>query len=88
MHKGSITVCPIVELSKHPVSSIESSLSAGSSTKSSSADFATVVGESGVLASEELELGPRTWLRVENVGVTGVDALDVPDEFRECPGVK
>ena len=44
-------------------------------------------GESGDVASDELELGYRLWPRREKVGVIGVDAIDAPDEFRECPGL-
>ena len=39
------------------------------------------------MASDELELGHRLWLRKEKVGVMGVDAFDATDEFRECPGL-
>jgi hypothetical protein len=63
------------------------SISAGSSTRSSSEDLPILIGESGEVASDELELGHRLWLRKENVGVIGVDAFDAPDEFRECPGL-
>lgn len=45
-----------------------------------------MTGESGVEAREEQELGQRPWLRVENVGVTGEDALDALEESREWPG--
>lgn len=60
---------------------------AGSSTRSCSADFVTLTGESGLVASEELELGQRLWPRFENVEVIGEDALDAPDEARECAEV-
>lgn len=45
-----------------------------------------MLGESGEAASEELELGQRLWLRLEEVGVTG--RLDAPEEWRECAGVR
>lgn len=45
----------------------------------------TLTGESGDVASEELELGHRLWLRLENVEAIGEDpADDAPDELREC----
>ena len=63
-----------------------SSRSAGSSTRSCSADFVRFTGESGVVASEELELGQRLWLRCEKVEAIGEDVFDAPDELRECAG--
>ena len=68
-----------------PGSCENSSLSAGSSSKSCSGGFARLAGESGEVANEELELGQRLCPRIENVGVIGGDAIDAPDEFRECP---
>lgn len=65
-----------------------SSISAGSSTRSSNEDFPILTGESGEVASDELELGHLVWPRRENVGVIGTDVIDAPDEFRECPGVE
>lgn len=66
--------------------SMVSSTSVGSSTRSSSEDLPTLTGESGEVASDELELGHRLWPRKEKVGVIGVDALEPAEEFRECPG--
>lgn len=39
-----------------------------------------------MVASDELELGQRLWLRLENVEAIGEDVLDAPDELRECVG--
>ena len=64
-----------------------SSTSDGSSTRSSNEVFPIFTGESGDVASDELELGYRLWPRRENVGVIGVDAIDAPEELRECPGL-
>jgi len=44
----------------------------------------TLTGESGVDASEELELGHRVWPREENVELIGEEALDALEELREC----
>jgi len=49
-----------------------------------------LTGKSGEPAREELELGQRVWLRLEE-GVAGEDAVEVPeapDESRECIGAK
>ena len=61
-----------------------SSLSAGSSTRSSNADLLTLTGDSGVETSDELELGQRLWLLAENVGVMGDEAHEVPESLRVC----
>lgn len=67
---------------------LRSSRSAGSSTRSSSVDLGAVTGESGLVTSDELELGKRPCPRAENVGVTGEEASDSADESREwaCEG--
>ena len=39
----------------------------------------TLTGESGVVASDELELGHLLWLRLEMVVVTGDEALDASE---------
>lgn len=58
-----------------------SSRSAGSSTRSWSACF--LIGESGDVPKEELELGYLVWPCEENVGVTGDVLLEAADESRE-----
>lgn len=47
-----------------------------------------MTGESGEVASDEFELGNRLCsARKEKVGVMGTEALEVAEEFRECPGL-
>lgn len=67
-----------------------SSRSKGSSTRSWRVVFeaGAVAGESGLVTSDEVELGQRLWPRVEKVGVIGEDALEPAEESRECAGVK
>lgn len=63
---------------------LRSSLSAGSSNRSSSVGLGAVTGESGLVTRDELELGKRACPRAENVGVIGEEASDISaDEFRE-----
>lgn len=47
-----------------------------------------MAGESGLVTSEEVELGHREWLRVEKVGVIGEEVAEPPEDSRECVGVK
>lgn len=84
MHKGSLVVVFSSSRSKSV-----SSRSKGSSTRSWRVVFevGAVVGESGLMTSEEVELGQRLWPRVEKVGVIGEDALEPAEESRECAGV-
>lgn len=72
---------------KTSASSTSSSLSADSSTRSSSVALPPVTGESGV-ARDELELGHRLWPRGENVGVSGVEEVELLEESRVCHGAE
>jgi hypothetical protein len=41
-------------------------------------------GDSGVVPKEEFEFCHSPWLRLENVGVRGVDDVEAPEDSREC----
>ena len=66
-------------MSKEP-----SSLSSGSSGRSCSGDLVKLTGDSGVVPKEEFEFCHSPWLRLENVGVRGVDVVEAPEDSREC----
>jgi len=61
-----------------------SSLSSGSSSKSCSGDLVRLTGDSGVVPKDEFEFCHRPWLRLEKVGVIGVDEVEAPEDSREC----
>lgn len=66
------------------ISKDPSSRSSGSSGKSCSGDLVRLTGDSGVVPKEEFEFCHSPWLRLENVGVSGVDEVDAPEDSREC----
>lgn len=68
-----------LEISNEP-----SSLSSGSSGKSCKGDFVKLTGDSGVVPNDELDWCQSPWLRLEKVGVTGVEEVDAPEDSREC----
>lgn len=65
-----------------------SSLSSGSSGKSCNGDLVRLTGDSGVVPNEEFEFCHNPWLRLENVGVRGVDEVEAPEDSRECDDSK
>jgi hypothetical protein len=84
MHRGSSSSwysesCRCRRISKEP-----SSLSSGSSGRSCNGDLVKLTGDSGVVPKEEFEFCHSPWLRLENVGVRGVDEVDAPEDSREC----
>lgn len=45
----------------------------------------TLTGESGIVTSDELELGGRLWLRLEDGETTEELVIEMLDESREWP---
>jgi hypothetical protein len=83
MHKGSSFLWCSESWSSLRISKEQSSLSSGSSRRSCSGDLVKLTGDSGVVPKEEFEFCHNPWLRLENVGVTGVEEVEAPEDSRD-----
>lgn len=84
MHRGSSSFWYSESCRSRIISKEPSSLSSGSSGRSCNGDLVKLTGDSGVVPNEEFEFCHSPWLRLENVGVRGVDEVEAPEDSREC----
>jgi hypothetical protein len=83
IHRGSSSFWYSESWRSLGISKDPSSLSSGSSGRSCKGDLVRLTGDSGVVPNEEFEFC-HSWLRLEKVGVRGVDEVEAPEDSREC----